>query len=194
MGFLIIFPYHGKNSKTTRMKKAWEISSHTFSIVWLLFTIRFPSCGILHHMGNAWVSPSISQPNPLYRGKPGKLVLIFFPFSHCMGDFFSIRFPSHGIFHHFGNAWVSQLISYGIRKSSKLGEHRKLVPILSPKYGYFSSIRFTPYGILYHMAKGFSSYEFPITQRNAAKPTQWTLRLFFHLITFSACFKIWWFM
>ena len=28
------------------MEKAWEISVHTFSSVWVLFPIRFPSCGI----------------------------------------------------------------------------------------------------------------------------------------------------
>ena len=137
-------------------------------------------------MGNAWVSPSISQPNPLYRGKPGKLVLIFFPFSHCMGAFFSIRFPSHGIFHHFGNAWVSQLISYGIRKSSKLGEHGKLVPILSPKYGCFSSIRFTPYGILYHMAKGFFSIISNSTENCSKTPSVNSQVVFSHYYFF--CF------
>ena len=68
MCFLIDFPYYEKDSKTSRMEKAWGIGSHTFSIVWVLFTIRFPSCGILYHMGNALVSPSISHST----GKPTK--------------------------------------------------------------------------------------------------------------------------
>ena len=93
----------------------------------------------------------------IVQGRTWEIDTHIFPIFAQYGCFFPIRSPSHDIFHHLGNAWVSQLISLGIRKSSKLGEHGKLVPILSPKYGCFSSIRFTPYGILYHMAKGFFS-------------------------------------
>ena len=73
---LILFPYYG-----------W------------FFLIRFQSYGILLHMGNAWVSPSISHStgkcNKSHRrGEPGKLVLMLFPF---YGRFFSIRFRFYGI-------------------------------------------------------------------------------------------------
>ena len=51
----------GKDSETHQMRKAWEIGSHIFSIIWVLFSIRLPSCGILHHMGNAWVLSSVSH-------------------------------------------------------------------------------------------------------------------------------------
>ena len=37
----------------------WEISTHAFAIVWAFFPIRFPSHGILRHLENGWVSPSI---------------------------------------------------------------------------------------------------------------------------------------
>ena len=59
MGFLINSNSMRKFSKNHQMGKACEISSHTFSIAWVLYSIRLPSCGILHHMRNAWVSPSI---------------------------------------------------------------------------------------------------------------------------------------
>ena len=55
--FLSISNSIGKISKNHQIGKAWEISSHTFSIVWVLFSIRFPSCGKLHRMRNALVSP-----------------------------------------------------------------------------------------------------------------------------------------
>ena len=51
----------GKWSKTHQMGKAWKIGTHAFSIAWVLFSIKFPSCGILHHMGNAGVSLPISH-------------------------------------------------------------------------------------------------------------------------------------
>ena len=92
----------GKVSKTHRIGKAWEIGSRNFSIKWVVCFIRFPSCGILHHMGNAWVFSSIthsmakgrktyrmgkaweigSRKNLIKRivsGEPGKFVVILFP-------------------------------------------------------------------------------------------------------------------
>ena len=154
--------------------------------------MRFPSYGILHHMGNAWASSSISHStgkcNKTHRrGEPGKLVLILFPY---YGHFSSIRFRFYGILHHKGNGkrqpnpsngeslrnWFPE-ISYKTHcmwrtwetgthtfpiawenavKSIELGEPRKLVPIFSLTYGYFSSIRFPFYGILcYHMGNAW---------------------------------------
>ena len=47
--------------KTHRIGKTWKIGAYTFDIVWVTFSIRFPSCGILHQMGNAWMFSSVSQ-------------------------------------------------------------------------------------------------------------------------------------
>ena len=49
----------GNICKTYRMRGTWKIGTHTFFIVWVVFSIRFPSYGMLHHMGNAWVFSSI---------------------------------------------------------------------------------------------------------------------------------------
>ena len=59
MGFLIRFPQPEKIQQNP--SKACDIGLYTFSIVWVLFSIIFPSCSILHHMGMTWVSPSISH-------------------------------------------------------------------------------------------------------------------------------------
>ena len=59
--FLPISNSMGKCNKNHGMGKVWEIDPHTFPIVWVFFPIRFPSNGILYHMENARVSPSISQ-------------------------------------------------------------------------------------------------------------------------------------
>ena len=40
-------------------------------------------------------------------------------FSHSMGAFFPIRFPSYGILHHMGNAWFFSSISHSMGKGSK---------------------------------------------------------------------------
>ena len=70
-------------------------------------------------------------------------------------------------------------------KSIELGEPRKLVPIFSLTYGYFSCIRFPFYGIIcFH-------------RRNAwffsSKSTLWPLMLFSHSIIFYSYSKIYWF-
>ena len=44
--------------KTHYMWRIWEIDTHTFPIGWVLFSIRFPSYGILPQMGNAWAFSS----------------------------------------------------------------------------------------------------------------------------------------
>ena len=110
----------GKFSKNNQIGKAWEISSHTFSIVWVLFYIRFPSCGISHHMRNAWVSLTISHStgkcNKTF-GKPGKSVLILFPQCSCICP---ITFPSCNILHYMGNAQVSPSIFHSTGKCSEI--------------------------------------------------------------------------
>ena len=82
------------------------------------------------------------------------------------------------------NRWVFPWISQSMGKCSqthRIGRGKKLVPIFSLTYGYFSSIRFPFYGILcYH--------------RGNVKSTLRALWLFFHSITFSTCSKIYWFL
>ena len=102
MGFLIKF--HIVLEKSTnptewaRPLKLVPILFHKMGT----FSIRFPYCGILHHMRNEWVLSSISHcmgkdrkahlmkkaweigfrenpVKPIVCGEPGKLVLIFFP-------------------------------------------------------------------------------------------------------------------
>ena len=100
------------------------------------FPIRFPSYGILHHMGNAWVSLSISHrrrkcSETHRRGEPGKLELILFPYYGC---FFSIRSPFYGILHHVGNASAFSLISHNLGKDSQNHRMGKVWEIGSRKY------------------------------------------------------------
>ena len=138
------------------------------------FSIRFQSCGVLHHMRNARIFSSVSHSTvnnrkthrmgkaweidswenprkPIVCGEPGKLILILFPQHGCFFPLDShpmlyfIIFKIHGIPHQLSRAWENAV------KSIELGQPGKLVPIFSPTYGYFSSIRFPFYGILYHM-------------------------------------------
>ena len=94
--------------------------------------------------------------NPSYVENLGNWYLYF---SHSMGAFFPldshsvvyfIIYEMHGFPDQFPIAWESAA------KSIKLGEPGKLVPIASPKYGYFSSIRF-----LYFLPHG-NCMTFPI--------------------------------
>ena len=96
-----------------------------------------------------------------------------------MGAFFSLDLHSmvyfiicemHEFPVQFPIAWENGM------KSIELGEPRKLVPIFSLTYGYFSSIRFPFYGILcYHTGNAWFS---------PSKSTLWPLWLFFHSIIF----------
>ena len=44
------------NYKISKSQIDQQIGSHTFFVKWEVCSIRLPSCGILHRMGNAWVS------------------------------------------------------------------------------------------------------------------------------------------
>ena len=225
MGNAWVFPSishsMGKCNKTHRMGRTWEIGNHTFPIVWVFFPILFPSYDILHHMGNAWVFPSISHNTGKCNkthcmGKTWEIGNHTFPivwvlFSHpipilwytssygkCMG--FPINFPQHekiqqnpsygeglgnwySYFSHSMGAFLqpdSHPVTYFITwemlrfphkfpialenaaKSIELREPGKLVPILSPKYGYFLPSDFHPmvYPTPWKM-HGFS-HQFPI--------------------------------
>ena len=120
--------------------------------------------------------------NPLYVENQGNWYSYFF---HSMGAFFQLDSHSmvyfkireiHGLPLQFPIAWENAVKSMG------LGEPRKLVPIFSLTYEYFSSIRFPFYGIFcYHRG---NVWFFP------SKSTLRALWLFFHSIIFSTCSKI----
>ena len=48
-------------AKTIKWGKPGKLVPILFPQYGCFFSIRFPSCGILHHMRNAWVSPPISR-------------------------------------------------------------------------------------------------------------------------------------
>ena len=50
------FPIGGKCSEIHRIERAWEIGTHTFHKVWVLFSIRFPSYVISYPIENAWLA------------------------------------------------------------------------------------------------------------------------------------------
>ena len=131
MGFPINYPQiTGKHNKTYGTGKVWEIDTHTFPIPMVLFPIRFPSYGILKHMGNAQlihihvmgflinfscqIFHSVGKYNkPMVWVKSWKLILIFFPY-YAMGAFLPLDSSTltHGILHYFGNALVSPIINF----------------------------------------------------------------------------------
>ena len=144
------------------MGKTCEIGAYIFSIVWVLFPIRFPSYGILHHMRNTWVFPSVAHVlgkcNKTHcMGKTVKLVFILFLQYRA---FFPIRFPSYSILHHMGNTWVFLSVAHVLGKYNKthcMGKTVKLVFILFPQYGSFFPIRFPSYSTLHHMGNTWVS-------------------------------------
>ena len=182
------------------------------------FSIRFSSCGILHHMGNAWVFSSISHSmrrgrkthqmgkawetgsweNPtklIICGEPGKLVLILFPEYGC---FSPIRFTSYDILYDMWNTWVSSSIFQSMRKCSeihRIGRAWEIGTHFPPNIWthFFHQIPILRYTLPHGETHGFS-HQFLIARKNAAKSTQWALRLLFRSMFVSTCSKIWWFL
>ena len=105
----------------------------------MLFSIRLPSYGIFHHLGNTWVSPSISHSTgkcsatSIELGELGKLVPI--P-SRKYRYFSSIKFPSYGILYNSGKAWLFVSISNNTGKFSKI--HPVNSQVVSPQYYFFN--------------------------------------------------------
>ena len=209
-----IFHSTGKCNKTHLKGKTLEISSHTFSTVWVFFSSRFPSCSII------WEMRGISHQLPIAWEKSGKLIewektgkfvpvkIIQNPtyaeslgnwysyFSHSIAAFFPLDWHPMVYFiicemYRFPRQFPKERENSG--KSIELGESGKLVPIFAPKYGYFSSIRFPSYGILYHIGNTWF-FQFLKSRKNKAKSTQWALTLFFYSIIVSTFSKIWWFL
>ena len=134
-------------------------------------------------MGKVWGIGSRKCPTkPIVWGEPVKLLLIIFPWYGC---FFPL--DSHSVVYFIiceihGFPLQSPIALENSVKSIELGEPRKLVPIFSLTYGYFSSIRFPFYGIFcYHRG---NAWFFP------SKSTLRALWLFFDSVTFSTCSKI----
>ena len=135
------------------MGKACEIGSHTFLIVRVLFTIRFPSFGILDHQENAWVSASVSHSMV----KSNKI--------NCMDE-------------NLGNQYSGFLNTLGV--FSLLDSHTFMVHFITFEMHDFphqfpiaqenaaKPIRFPSYGIIYHIG---NAWLFQVSQKNAVKST-----------------------
>ena len=146
------------------MGKVWEIDNHTFPVVWVLFSHLIPILWYTSAYGKCMGFPINSpqygkmQQNPWYGDTLGNRYSYF---SHSMDAFFPldshfmvyfIICEIHGFSHQFPVAWENAV------KSIALVEPRKLIPIFSLTYGYFSSIRFPFYGILcYHTGNAWFS-------------------------------------
>ena len=182
------------------MGKAWEISSHTFSIVWVLFSIRFPSCGIPHHMRNAWVSPSISHSI----GKCSEIHWIERAWEIGNHTFpkvwvlFSIRFPSYVISYPMENAWLFPSISHSINSrhagtKSKIYQKKKRAWILfHQKRGIQtldkSILPYTKLSLLLTItSKNYNSY--PKTSTKSAATVTFFIRFYYHVMLWLFCFK-----
>ena len=135
--FPLTFYNLGKCSKTHRIGRAWEIGTHTFLIALVhFFFIRFPCFGILHHMQNAWVAPSICHCMGKWckthqAGRAWEMDIHYFPLvwalffpldSHAMVYF--IICEIHGFPNPFPITWENTA------KSIELGEPGKLVPMI----------------------------------------------------------------
>ena len=159
------------------MWRAWEIGIHTFPKVWVVlwFSSRFLSYGLLHHMENIWMIPSIRHstekcskhthwrelgklPHILWEERK-KLVSILFP---KYGWFSSIRWPSCNMLYRMGNAWLFQSIFHSLGKFIKVHPMRENWNIYSHTFSQvrlFLFMKFLPYGILHEIIWYSSSHE-----------------------------------
>ena len=133
----------------------WEIDTHTFPIIWVLFPIRFPSYGILHYMKNAGVSQSISLLGAFFPLDSHPMVCFIIWKMHRVSSSISHSSGKCNKTHHMGWTW-------------KIGTYTFPVP----QYGWFFPIRFPSFGILHQMGNGFP-HQFPILQENVTKPIEW---------------------
>ena len=133
--FPLISHSSGKWNKTHCMGRIWEIVAHTFPVVWVLFSITFPSCGIFHHMRNAWVSTSMSHSmgncNEIHR-----IGRVWETGTHTFCKVWVLFFhqiPILVMLYHMKNAWLFPSISNG--KCSKTHPHSSQV--VFPRYSFF---------------------------------------------------------
>ena len=111
----------GKYKKTHRMRRTWEICTHTFPIVWVLFSIRFLSYDILQRRENAWVfSSNFSQHQKSQQNSSnGKGLGNWFPyFFHKVCSFVKNWFRNYVFTNHDGISAESITIA----KSSLISE------------------------------------------------------------------------
>ena len=122
MGFPINFPSMGKCNKTRRMGRTWEVGTHTVLIVWVFFSpsnshpMVYFIIWEMHGFSHQFPIVQENATKPIIWGGPGKLVLTIFPWYGC---FCPIWFPSCGILHYMGNAWVFPSISHSTGKCTK---------------------------------------------------------------------------
>ena len=86
-----------KCSKTHSVKEMWDTDTHIFPEIWLLFS--HSHSGILHHMRNAYVFPSISHSmEKCSRSCPKERTWdIDTHTSPKLRSLCSIKFPSYGL-------------------------------------------------------------------------------------------------
>ena len=143
------------------MGKVWEIDTHTFPIVWVLFSHQIPilwytspyekyMCFLINFPCD--VGTGKMQQSPSYRMNLGNSNSYF---SHSM-CIFSHKIPI--LWYIYFIIWEMHRFPHQCpkvqkngTKSIRLGEPRKLVLTLFPKYRCFFPIRFPYYGILHHM-------------------------------------------
>ena len=140
-GFSHKFPTIQENAtKPMAWGKSGKLIPIHFPQYECFFPIRLLFYGILHHMGNVWVSPSISHST----GKCNKTLRMdelenwYSHFSHSMGDFSPYNFhptvyfiiqEMHGCPREFLIVWENAT------KPFEWGEPGKLVLTLFPQYG-----------------------------------------------------------
>ena len=145
------------------MGKVQEIDTHTFPIVWVLFSHLISILWQTYTYGKCTVFPinfsqyGKMQQNPLYGVTLGNWYSYF---SHSMGDFspydshpmvYFIKREMHGFPHQFA------IVQENTTKPILWGELGKLVLLLFPQYGRFFSIRFT-YSIMHFLSVRLSRY------------------------------------
>lgn len=153
MCFLINFPYHGKKqqnrSNRERLRNWFPYNFHSIGA----FSIRFKSCGTLHHMENVWVFSLISHNiGKCSKNHPAIQIPILFSKE---GYFSSIKFPPYGILHHVRNAWVFPSIFHSM---GKFIEDLELWPILLLSYRSFCFFKFPVYGWYMDFPTNFLCY------------------------------------
>ena len=86
-------------TKHIAWRRAWEIGTHIFPIVWVLSSHPIPSYGVPYHMGNGWIFPLVSHSAGKYieTHRIGKASEIGSHILSIVWVLFSIRFPSYGI-------------------------------------------------------------------------------------------------
>ena len=158
------------------MAKVWEIDTHTFPIVWVLFFHQIPILWHTSSYGKCMGFPinfsqyRKMQQNPSYEVNLGNW---YSHFSHSMGDFspynfhpmvYFIIWEMHGFPHQFPILQENATKLIVVQRTWEIGAHT--FPIL---WMLFFSIRFPFYGILHHMG---NACVFSLISHNMGKDSQ----------------------